>query len=105
MSLSLDSALIREAAARALGEDRGPADITTLACVDPAIQAAAHIFAKETCVLAGLPVAEQVFREQDASLVLNPKLRDGNFLRPGDTILEIRGSAASILIAERCALN
>jgi len=101
----LDSAIIREAAARALGEDRGPADITTLACVKPEIQAAARIFAKEPCVLAGLPVAEQVFREQDAGLVLIPKTEDGTLLKVGDTVLEIQGSAASILTAERSALN
>jgi len=100
-----DSAIIREAAARALGEDRGPADITTLACVKFGTQASARIFAKEACVLAGVPVAEQVFREQDATLVLTAKAQDGTALQPGDTVLEIRGSAGSILTAERCALN
>ena len=105
MIAPLEPAILREAAARALGEDRGPADITTMACVKPEIQAAARIFAKEACVLAGLPVAEQVFREQDVALVLTPKTTDGTFLTPGTTVLEIRGSAASILTAERCALN
>ena len=105
MIAPLDSALIREAAARALGEDRGPADITTLACIKFETQAAARIFTKEACVLAGLPVAEQVFREQDVSLVLTAKAQDGASLQPGDTVLEIRGAAGSILTAERCALN
>jgi len=100
-----DSAIIREAAARALGEDRGPADITTLACVKFDRQASARIFAKEACVLAGLPVAEQVFREQDATLVLTARKEDGVSLQPGETVLEIRGSAAAILTGERCALN
>jgi nicotinate-nucleotide pyrophosphorylase (carboxylating) len=100
-----DPAIIREAAARALGEDRGPADITTLACVKFETRSAARIFAKEACVLAGMPVAEQVFREQDIALVLTARARDGTSLQPGDTVLEIRGSAASILTAERCALN
>jgi len=99
------SAIIREAAARALGEDRGPADITTLACVKPEVIGSARIFAKEPCVLAGLPVAEQVFREQDPKLVLTRKVQDGASLKPGETVLEIRGSAASILTGERCALN
>jgi nicotinate-nucleotide pyrophosphorylase (carboxylating) len=100
-----DSPIIREAAARALGEDRGPLDITTFACVKPEVQASARIFAKEACVLAGLPVAEQVFREQDVQLHLTARQADGAALKPGDTVLEIRGSAASILTAERCALN
>jgi nicotinate-nucleotide pyrophosphorylase (carboxylating) len=105
MIAPLDSAIIREAAARALGEDRGPADITTLACVKPEVQASARIFAKESCVLSGVPVAEQVFREQDISLVLTCKAEDGAALKEGDTVLEIRGSASSILTGERCALN
>ena len=100
-----DTAVVREAAARALGEDRGPADITTLACVKSDTQAAARIFAKEACVLAGMPVAEQVFREQDAALALTARAEDGTSLQPGDTVLEIRGAAAAILTSERCALN
>jgi nicotinate-nucleotide pyrophosphorylase (carboxylating) len=105
MKPTLDPAIVREAAARALGEDRGPADITTLACVPPEVQAAARIFAKEPCVLAGLPVAEKVFREQDPALVLTPRAEDGDTLKPGGTALEIRGPAASILTGERSALN
>jgi nicotinate-nucleotide pyrophosphorylase (carboxylating) len=100
-----DPAVIREAAARALGEDRGPADITTLACVSPEVQGAARIFAKEPCVLAGLIVAERVFREADPSLMLKVTAVDGAWLSAGQTVLEISGSAASILTAERCALN
>jgi nicotinate-nucleotide pyrophosphorylase (carboxylating) len=105
MPPNLDPAIVREAAARALGEDRGPADITTLACVRPEAQASARIFAKEPCILAGLPVAECVFREQDATLILTPHAHDGDTVKPGDTVIEIRGSAASILTGERSALN
>jgi nicotinate-nucleotide pyrophosphorylase (carboxylating) len=95
-----EPAIIREAAARALGEDRGPADITTLVCVKFDTETSARIFAKEACILAGLPVAEQVFREQDASLNLTARAEDGKTLNPGDTVLEIHGSASSILTAE-----
>jgi nicotinate-nucleotide pyrophosphorylase (carboxylating) len=101
----LTPAVIREAAARALGEDRGPADITTMACVRPGTRGEARIFAKEPCVLAGLPVAEQVFREQDPGLKLEAAAQDGDLLKPGQTALTISGFAASILTGERCALN
>ncbi len=101
----LTPAIIREAASRALGEDRGPADITTMACVAPEVRGKARIFAKEPCVLAGLSVAEQVFREQDPGLELERASGDGAFLHPGETVLHISGSASSILTAERCALN
>jgi nicotinate-nucleotide pyrophosphorylase (carboxylating) len=100
-----EPAIIREAAVRALGEDRGPADITTLACVKFDTQATARIFAKEACTLAGMPVADLVFREQDPGLVLNALVQDGAALEVGETVLEISGAAASILTAERCALN
>jgi nicotinate-nucleotide pyrophosphorylase (carboxylating) len=98
-------AIVREAAARALGEDRGPADITTLACVPADRRNRARIFAREACVLAGLIVAEQVFREQDPALKLTPRAADGDTLAEGATVLEIEGPAGSILTAERCALN
>ncbi len=101
----LEAPIIREAAARALGEDRGPADITTLACVKFETLGTARIFAKEACVLAGLPVAEQVFREVDPALEIIERAADGDALKPGDTVLEIAGSAASILTGERCSLN
>jgi nicotinate-nucleotide pyrophosphorylase (carboxylating) len=100
-----ESAIIREAASRALGEDRGPADITTLACIKFDTQASARIFVKEACVLAGIPVAKQVFREQDPGLILTVKAMDGTSLNAGDTVLEIQGAASAILTAERCALN
>jgi nicotinate-nucleotide pyrophosphorylase (carboxylating) len=100
-----DRAILREAAARALGEDRGPADITTLACVPPDRSGRARIFAKEPCVLAGLVVAEQVFRELDPGLRLTPRAQDGTTLPAGQTVLEIEGAAGSILTAERSALN
>jgi nicotinate-nucleotide pyrophosphorylase (carboxylating) len=100
-----EPAIIREAAVRALGEDRGPADITTLACIKFDTQARARIFAKEACTLAGMPVAELVFREQDPGLVLTSNVQDGMALEVGDTVLEISGAASSILTAERCALN
>jgi nicotinate-nucleotide pyrophosphorylase (carboxylating) len=100
-----EPAILREAAARALGEDRGPADITTLACVKFDTQAQARIVAKEACTLAGLPVAIQAFREQDVELVLVAEAQDGAKVAAGDIVLEISGPAASILTAERSALN
>jgi nicotinate-nucleotide pyrophosphorylase (carboxylating) len=107
--MNLDHALlpavIREAASRALGEDCGPADITTMACVSADVRGEARIFPKEPCVLAGLLVAQQVFREQDPGLKLEAAAADGAMIVPGETVLKIFGSAASILTAERCALN
>lgn len=100
-----DSAIIREAVSRALGEDRGPADITSLAVVPADAQRDARIITRQPCVLAGLPVAEAVFIEEDATLILTRRAQDGDQLKPGDVVIEISGSARSILTAERTALN
>lgn len=99
------AAILREAASRALGEDLGPADITTLAVVDPTRRVKARIFAKEPGIQAGIVVSETVYRELDSSLRNVRCTEDGSPLRPGQTVLELEGSAASILSGERCALN
>ncbi|PAW75629.1 MAG: nicotinate-nucleotide diphosphorylase (carboxylating) [Verrucomicrobia bacterium Tous-C9LFEB] len=99
------SAVIREAAARALGEDRGPADITSLAAVPAEAQSTARIVTRQACVLAGLPVAQAIFLEEDASLKITMRAQDGDTLKPGDVALEVSGSARSLLTAERTALN
>lgn len=98
-------AVLREAAARALGEDMGPADITSLAVVDPTRTVRARIFSKETGILAGIVVAEAVYRELDPGLHLRRLVEDGSPVKQGQTVLEISGRAASILSGERCALN
>lgn len=100
-----DPGAVREAARRALGEDRGPADITTLALVDPDMIGSARIFAKEPCVLAGLPVAVMVFRETSGSLSVRTEKEDGETLAAGETVLRVTGPAGEILTAERSALN
>jgi nicotinate-nucleotide pyrophosphorylase (carboxylating) len=56
-------------------------------------------------VLAGLDVAEAVFREVDGSLSWSTSCRDGQVIQAGVVVAEVRGSARAILTGERCALN
>jgi nicotinate-nucleotide pyrophosphorylase (carboxylating) len=56
-------------------------------------------------VLAGLDVAEAVFREVDGSLRWSTACRDGHVIQAGVVVAEVRGSARAILTGERCALN
>lgn len=100
-----DRAIIREAATRALGEDRGPADITSMAAVPADAIARARIVTRQDFVLAGLPVAEAVFQEEDNSLQVKLRAADGDRLAKGAVVMEISGAARSILTAERTALN
>jgi nicotinate-nucleotide pyrophosphorylase (carboxylating) len=68
-------------------------------------QAKARIIAKEPTVAAGVEVAEAVFKLVDPSLKVEVKANNGDQLSRGDLIVEITGSARSILKAERVALN
>ncbi|MGB0776151.1 MAG: carboxylating nicotinate-nucleotide diphosphorylase, partial [Akkermansiaceae bacterium] len=89
----------------ALTEDIADGDVTSLYFVPEENTASAYIHAKADGVLAGLEVACEVFRRIDASLTLQVVKEDGDAIAYGDHVLEISGSARSILTAERTALN
>ncbi len=91
--------------ATALAEDVGEGDITTEFFVPPTLQAFGRIIARERAVVAGAGTAEEVFRRVDPSLHVEIAQPDGSALMGGETILEIRGTARSILTAERVAIN
>ncbi|HEX8429628.1 MAG TPA: carboxylating nicotinate-nucleotide diphosphorylase, partial [Longimicrobium sp.] len=89
----------------ALDEDVGPGDFTTLWTVPAERRAEARIIAKSPGVIAGSEVAAEVFRRVDPSLEIEVAAPDGTALEPGGLAMTIRGSARSILTAERTALN
>lgn len=97
--------VVREAAARALGEDRGPADVTSLAVVESGAQAIGRFVARESCRLAGLIVAERVFLETDPAIRFRRLKQDGDSVVAGEVVMTLDGPARSILTAERSALN
>lgn len=101
----LDPAQYRELVQRALREDVGAGDVTTETLVPPGVQGRGVLLAKADCVLAGLDIAKAVFLEVDPSLVLVGRHVDGSRCRTGDLIATVRGRAASLLTAERTALN
>ncbi len=89
----------------ALSEDVGPGDATTLALVDPSAVATGKILAREACRVAGACVGKSVLECVDPGLQVAVVVPDGRDVEAGGTILAIRGKAASILTAERTALN
>jgi len=89
----------------ALAEDVGPGDVTTEACIDPALEAEAVIVAKARGVLAGLDVARLVFNEVDPAVRLDFLVDDGDAVSPGQEVVRLHGPARAILIGERTALN
>ncbi|MFL5384027.1 MAG: carboxylating nicotinate-nucleotide diphosphorylase [Longimicrobiaceae bacterium] len=89
----------------ALAEDVGAGDFTTLWTVPAERRAEAEIVAKATGVIAGSEVAVEVFRRVDPALRVEVAMGDGTVVKAGDGVMRISGSAASILTAERTALN
>lgn len=101
-----DRAGIDDLIRRALAEDLDAAgDITTAATVPPERRASAVIAVRKPGVVAGIPIALRVFQIVDPNLALMERAADGAKVAPGDVVLELDGSAASILIGERVALN
>jgi len=101
----LDPGLYREVVRRALAEDLGWGDVTTEATVLATQQARGELLAKSPCVIAGVEVALEAFRQLDPSLTVRADRADGDSCAIGDIIATLHGAAASLLTAERTALN
>jgi nicotinate-nucleotide pyrophosphorylase (carboxylating) len=89
----------------ALREDVGAGDITTEFFVPDGLRALGRIIARERAIVAGGQTAAEVFRRVNPKLNVEVLQPDGAALMGGETILEVRGAANSILTAERVALN
>jgi len=89
----------------ALREDIGAGDITTDFFVPDGLHALGRIIARERAIVAGGQTAAEVFRRVNPKLNVEVLQPDGTALSGGETILEVRGPARSILTAERVALN
>ncbi len=95
----------RDLVRRALAEDIGSGDVTTNATIDETHQTRAVLLAKSRCVIAGLDVAAEAFRQLDAAVAIRIHHADGALCAPGTEVAEIRGGASALLTAERTALN
>jgi nicotinate-nucleotide pyrophosphorylase (carboxylating) len=117
----LDPGLYRDIVHRALDEDVGNGDVTTAATVSPSQRARGVLLVKADCVLAGLEVAFETFRqatekgpypfsegataEKGYGPFFTAHKHDGDRCSAGEEIAEVTGPAAALLIAERTALN
>lgn len=88
----------------ALAEDVGTGDLTA-ALVAADAEASATVITREAMTLAGRPWVDEVFRQLDARVRIDWSAADGESLRAGETVCELRGSARSLLSGERTALN
>ena len=97
--------LLERIVAQALEEDLAGGDLTTEATVDASTQATARALARTELVVCGFAVFETTFRLVDPSLEVRAVMAEGSTAANNAVIWEVSGSARSILMAERTALN
>ena len=88
-----------------LTEDLGSGDVTSESSVPQDLKEKGYILAKESGVIAGVEVAREVFSQIDSNLTFKSSVKDGTRVKYGDVVVELQGSARSILSGERLALN
>lgn len=89
----------------ALQDDVGTGDITTDNIIPAGTNRRAKMVAKADGVVAGLPIAEMVFRKLDPHLAWKPRVEEGQKIKKGDVLVEFEGSYRALLTGERTALN
>ncbi len=97
--------MLDEFVRRALSEDLGDGDHTSLACINEDEKSAARLEVRERGILAGIGVAKRVFELYDSSLEIEILKNDGDSVIEGDIAFIVKGSARSILSTERLVLN
>lgn len=105
MALTMKTNIIDLIVRLALREDVGGKDITSTALIPPSLHIKADIEFQETGVVCGIGITERVFRIVDENLRFLPVAKDGEMAEKGREVAYIEGSALSLLIAERTALN
>ena len=101
----LNEMMIKDMVKRALLEDIGTGDITTISTVPEEKQITGSFLAKESGILCGMGVVAAVFGEIDKEVSIITAHKDGNRLEKGMVFAKVKGSARSILSGERVALN
>ncbi|HEY4205277.1 MAG TPA: carboxylating nicotinate-nucleotide diphosphorylase [Puia sp.] len=89
----------------ALREDIGDGDHTTLSCIPPETRGKAVLKIKQDGILAGMEIAEKIFRLKEPSVSFTPFKQDGDLMRDGEDAFEAEASVHTILQCERLILN
>lgn len=95
----------REFIAAALSEDVGSGDYSTLASIPAAVEGKAVLKVKENGLIAGLQLAEEIFRYLQPDIQFTPYKRDGDRVSKGEIAFEVAAKVHTILTAERLVLN
>lgn len=97
--------MIDEIIANALREDIGDGDHSTLSCVPENGIGTARLLVKDSGIIAGVELAEKIFKTFDPNLEIEVFIRDGQVVKYGDIAFIVKGSSRSILSTERLVLN
>lgn len=89
----------------AFKEDIGDGDHSTLGSVPENLQDDAQLIVKEDCILAGIELADEIFKFYDKNLEIEILMNDGDVAKVGDIAFRVKGSVRSILTCERLVLN
>ena len=89
----------------AIQEDIGTGDITTVNLIPDSLIVEGVFIAKESGVIAGMPVVEYFFSRLDKDVSLQQRIKEGTCVNKGEAIANIKGSAKTLLSGERIALN
>ncbi|TWW01746.1 carboxylating nicotinate-nucleotide diphosphorylase [Chitinophaga pinensis] len=101
----LQEPALTELIRNALAEDIGDGDHSTLACIPADARGGARLKIKEDGVLAGMEVAEAVFRILDSNSIFRPFKKDGDVMKSGELAFEVEASIHTLLMGERLVLN
>ncbi|MDT3404870.1 carboxylating nicotinate-nucleotide diphosphorylase [Mucilaginibacter terrae] len=101
----MDKQLVDDFINRALAEDVGDGDHTSIATIPDGTQGKARLLVKDTGVLAGVELAQEIFYIVNPDLKVTVFINDGAEIKPKDVVLEVEGSVHCILRAERLVLN
>jgi len=101
----IDHPEIRELIRRALEEDIGSGDITTMSCVPAEQMASGRFIARERQVIAGIELLPLIYGERGTLDELLPLKAGGQVVELGETLALVRGRASTLLECERVALN
>ena len=96
---------IKDFIARAIREDVGDGDHTSLSCIPPEQIGKAQLLVKQDGILAGVEVARMVFETFDKDLKMTTFITDGTPVKKGDVAFVVEGRELSILQTERLVLN
>ncbi|CAN5320011.1 carboxylating nicotinate-nucleotide diphosphorylase [soil metagenome] len=89
----------------AIAEDIRDGDHTSLACIPAGQTSRAKLLVKDHGIIAGVEVAEALFKGIDPELQMEVVLQDGAVVKHGDVAFYVTGQARNILMAERLVLN